>query len=117
MNDKEKLQIKEDIEIRDLLIQESIIDYHRCGEWSNKEGYFKQNQYHKPYPTFCRRYDCRVCRRKKINTQRKKHYSNNIEFINRDGTVIMITCLLQYLILSKTSYLLSMNVSRCPSVK
>jgi len=44
MNDKEKLQIKEDIEIRNLLIQESIIDYHRCGEWSNKEGYFKQNQ-------------------------------------------------------------------------
>ena len=44
MNDKEKLQIKEDIEIRNLLIQESIIDYHRCVEWSNKEGYFKQNQ-------------------------------------------------------------------------
>ena len=105
MNDKEKLHIKEDIEIRDLLIQESIIDYHRCGEWSNKEGYFKQNQYHKPYPTFCRRYDCRVCRRKKINTQRKKHYSNNIQFINTNGSILMFTLTVPHTIKDKLSSL------------
>ena len=105
MNDKEKLQIKEDIEIRDLLIQESIIDYHRCGEWSNKEGYFKKNQYHKPYPTFCRRYDCRVCRRKKINTQRKKHYSNNIQFINTNGSILMFTLTVPHTIKDKLSSL------------
>ena len=91
MNDKEKLHIKEDIEIRDLLIQESIIDYHRCGEWSNKEGFYKKNQYHKPYPTFCNRYECRFCRRKLIDTQRKKHYSNNIQFINTNGSILMFT--------------------------
>ncbi len=105
MNDKEKLQIKEDIEIRDLLIQESIIDYHRCGEWSNKEGYFKQNQYHKPYPTFCRRYDCRVCRRKKINKQRKKHYSNNIQLINTNGSILMFTLTVPHTVKDKLSSL------------
>ena len=44
MNDKEKLQQQEDKEIRDLLIQESIIDDHRvvrCGHFSNYERYMK----------------------------------------------------------------------------
>ena len=87
MNDKEKLQQQEDKEIRDLLIQESIIDDHRvvrCGHFSNYERY-------KPYPTFCKRYQCRVCRRKLIDTQRKKHYSNNIQFINTNGSILMFT--------------------------
>ena len=67
MNDKEKLQLREDTEIRNLLIHEGIIDDHRvirCGKWSNKEGYIKPNQYYKPYQTFCNRYECRLCRRK-----------------------------------------------------
>ena len=94
MNDKEKLQIKEDIEIRNLLIQESIIEdprVIRCGEWSNKEGYIRPNQYYQPYQTFCNRYECRFCRRKLIDTQRKKHYSNNIQFINTNGSILMFT--------------------------
>ena len=101
MNDKEKLQQQEDKEIRDLLIQESIIDDHRvvrCGHFSNYERY-------KPYPTFCKRYQCRVCRRKLIDTQRKKHYSNNIEFINRDGTVIMLTLTVPHTVKDKLSSL------------
>ena len=84
---KEELQIQEDKEIRDLLIQERIIDDKRvlrCSKFSNYERYT-------PYPTFCRRYECRVCRRKLIDTQRKKHYSNNIQFININGSILMFT--------------------------
>jgi len=43
MNDKEKLQQQEDKEIRDLLIQESIIDDHRvvrCVKWTPSQGQF-----------------------------------------------------------------------------
>jgi hypothetical protein len=86
MNNKEKLQ-HQDKEIRDLLIQESVIDDKRvvrCGHFSNYER-------HIPYPTFCNRYECRFCRRKLIDTQRKKHYSNNIQFINTNGSILMFT--------------------------
>ena len=72
MNNKEEIHIKEDKEIRDLLIKESIIQdprVIRCGKWSNKEGFVRTNQYHKPYITFCGKYECRVCRRniKEVN--------------------------------------------------
>ena len=108
MNNKEEIHIKEDKEIRDLLIKESIIQdprVIRCGKWSNKEGYFKQNQYHKPYPTFCGKYECRVCRRKLINTQRKKHYSNNIQLINTNGSILMFTLTVPHTVKDKLSSL------------
>ena len=108
MNNKEEIHIKEDKEIRDLLIKESIIQdprVIRCGKWSNKEGFVRPNQYHKPYITFCGKYECRVCRRKLINTQRKKHYSNNIEFINRNGQVLLFTLTIHHTVKDKLSSL------------
>ena len=108
MNDKEKLQIKEDIEIRNLLIQESIIQDSRvirCGKWSNKEGYVRPNQYYQPYQTFCNRYECRFCRRRLIERQRLKHYSNNIQFINRGGQVLLFTLTIPHTIKDKLSSL------------
>ena len=93
MNNKERLQ-HQDKEIRDLLIQESVIDDYRikrCCKFSNSE---RNNTPIKPvrsYPTFCNRYECRFCRRKLIDTQRKKHYSNNIQFINTNGSILMFT--------------------------
>lgn len=93
MNNKEKLQ-QEDKEIRDLLIQESVIDDKRvvrCGKFSNTERNTRPNQYLRPFLTYCMRYECRVCRRELIDTQRKKHYSNNIQFINTNGSILMFT--------------------------
>ncbi len=97
MNNKQKIPIPSpvDIQIRDLLIENHIIDNPRilrCGNWSNKEGYFKPNQYFKPYITFCGRWECRVCRSKLIEKQRKHHFRNNIEFINlRKGKILLLT--------------------------
>ena len=110
MNNKEKLQlqIQEYTEIRNLLIQEVIIVDHRvirCGNWSNKEGYIKPKQFHKPYQTFCNRYECRFCRRKLLDKQRKKHYSNNIQFINRNGQVLLFTLTVPHSIKDKLSTL------------
>jgi len=108
MNDKENLHIKEDIEIRNLLIKESIIQdprVIRCGKWSNKEGFVRQNQYYQPYQTFCNRYECRFCRRKLINRQRRKHFSNNIQFINRKGLVLMLTVTIPHTIKDRLSSL------------
>ena len=93
MNNKEKLQ-QQDKEIRDLLIQERIIDDKRvvrCGKFSNTERNTRPNQYLRPFTTSCQRYECRVCRRELIDTQRKKHYSNNIQFINTNGSILMFT--------------------------
>jgi len=111
MNNKEKIQIPspEDIQIRDLLIENHIIDNSRilrCGNWSNKEGYFKPNQYFKPYITFCGRWECRVCRSKLIEKQRKHHFSNNIEFINfRKGKILLLTLTVPHRIQDSFSFI------------
>ena len=93
MNNKERLQ-HQDKEIRDLLIQESVIDDYRisrCCKFSNSERNNTPTKPVRSYPTFCNRYECRFCRRKLIDTQRKKHYSNNIQFINTNGSILMFT--------------------------
>ena len=96
MNDTDQLEIyiKEDKEIRDLLIQESVIDYHRvvrCGQFINTERHNTPTKPVRSHPTFCMRYQCRVCRRKLIDRQRKKHYSNNKEFVDGGGSILMLT--------------------------
>jgi len=97
MNNKQKIQIPspQDIQIRDLLIENHIIDNPRilrCGKSSNKrfEGGF--GYIYNPYITFCGRWECRVCRSKLIEKQRKHHFSNNIEFINlRKSKILLLT--------------------------
>lgn len=97
MNNKQKIQIlsPEDILIRDLLIENHIIDNPRivrCGNTSNRiyEGHWGLR--YKPYITFCGRWECRVCRSKLIEKQRKHHFRNNIEFINfRKGKILLLT--------------------------
>ncbi len=96
MNDTDQLEmyIQEDLEIRDLLVQERIIDNHRvvrCGQFINTERYNSPTKPVRSHPTFCMRYQCRVCRRKLIDTQRKKHYSNNKEFVDGGGSILMLT--------------------------
>ena len=111
MNNKEKIPIPspEDIQIRDLLIENHIIDNPRivrCGNTSNKrfEGGFGYT-YH-PYFTFCGRWECRVCRSKLIEKQRKHHFRNNIEFINfRKGKILLLTLTIPHCIQDSFSFI------------
>jgi hypothetical protein len=101
MNPDHQPHHQEDIEIRNLLIYNQIIVNHRvamCGNWSNKpfEGMRVINNVskyikHIPSPHFCNRYECRVCRSRLIQIQKKHHYSHNIEFINRGGKLLLFT--------------------------
>jgi len=111
MNNKEKIPIPspEDIQIRDLLIENHIIDNPRilrCGKSSNKrcEGGF--GYIYNPYFTFCGRWECRVCRSKLIEKQRKHHFSNNIEFINlRKGKILLLTLTVPHSIQDSFSFI------------
>lgn len=111
MNNKQKIQIPspEDIHIRDLLIENHIIDNPRvvrCGKTSNKrfEGHWGLK--YKPYITFCGRWECRVCRSKLIEKQRKHHFSNNIEFINlRRGKILLLTLTVPHRIQDSFSFI------------
>ena len=97
MNNKQKIQIPnpEDIHIRDLLIENHIIvnpRVVRCGRTSNKVYEGSWGLKYNPYITFCGSWECRVCRSKLLEKQRKHHFSNNIEFINlRKGKILLLT--------------------------
>ena len=108
---KEKIPIPSpvDIQIRDLLIENHIIDNPRivrCGKSSNKrfEGGF--GYIYNPYFTFCGRWECRVCRSKLIEKQRKHHFRNNIEFINfRKGKILLLTLTVPHRIQDSFSFI------------
>ena len=112
VNNKEEIHIQEDKEIRDLLVSQGVIDHHRvvkCGTVTNKKYSHNFNETfitNKSYPLKCGRWSCRVCRRDLINTQRKKHYSNNIRFINRNGQVLLFTLTIHNTVKDKLSSLL-----------
>jgi hypothetical protein len=97
MNNKQKIQIPnpEDIHIRDLLTKNHIIDNPRvvrCGRTSNKVYEGSWGLKYNPYITFCGSWECRVCRSKLLERQRKHHFSNNIEFINlKKGKILLLT--------------------------
>ena len=95
-SDQLEKYIKEDKDIRDLLVQESVIDDHRikrCCKFSNTERNNSPTKPVRSFPTYCKRYQCRFCRRKIIDSHRKNHYRNNIEFLETDhrNSIIMIT--------------------------
>ena len=95
-SDQLEMYIQEDKEIRDLLIQESVIDDYRisrCCKFSNSERNNTPTKPVRSFITFCKRYQCRFCRRKIIDTHRKNHYRNNIEFLENDdrNSIVMIT--------------------------
>ena len=69
-SDQLEMYIQEDKDIRDLLVQESVIDDHRikrCCKFSNTERNTRPNQPIRSYPTYCERYECRFCRRKLLD--------------------------------------------------
>jgi len=95
-SDQLEMYIQEDKEIRDLLIKESVIDDYRisrCCKFSNSERNNTPTKPVRSFITFCKRYQCRFCRRKIIDTHRKNHYRNNIEFLENDdrNSIVMIT--------------------------
>ena len=95
-SDQLEMYIQEDKDIRDLLVQESVIDDHRikrCCKFINTERHNTPTKPVRSFPTYCKRYQCRFCRRKIIDTHRKNHYRNNIEFLENDdrNSIVMIT--------------------------
>jgi hypothetical protein len=113
MNNKEKIQIPSpvDIQIRDLLIENHILDNPRivrCGKSSNKVYEGSWGLRYKPYITFCGRWECRVCRSKLIEKQRKHHFSNNIDFISlREGKILLLTLTVPHCIQESLSFIYS----------
>ena len=111
MNNKEKIPIPSpvDIQIRDLLIENHIIDNPRivrCGNTSNKVYEGSWGLRYQPYITFCGRWECRVCRSKLIEKQRKHHFRNNIEFINlRKGKILLLTLTVPHCIQDSFSFI------------
>ena len=111
MNNKEKIPIPSpvDIQIRDLLIENHIIDNPRilrCGKSSNKVYEGSWGLRYQPYITFCGRWECRVCRSKLIEKQRKHHFRNNIEFINlRKGKILLLTLTVPHRIQDSFSFI------------
>jgi len=111
MNNKQKIQIPnpEDIHIRDLLIENHIIDNPRvvrCGRTSNKVYEGSWGLKYNPYITFCGSWECRVCRSKLLERQRKHHFSNNIEFINlRKGKILLLTLTVPHRIQDSFSFI------------
>ena len=111
MNNKEKIPIPSpvDIQIRDLLIENHIIDNPRivrCGNTSNKVYEGSWGLRYQPYITFCGRWECRVCRSKLIEKQRKHHFRNNIEFINlRKGKILLLTLTVPHRIQDSFSFI------------
>mgnify|MGYP001300816296 FL=1 len=111
MNNKQKIQIPnpEDIHIRDLLIENHIIDNPRvvrCGRTSNKVYEGSWGLKYNPYITFCGSWECRVCRSKLLEKQRKHHFSNNIEFINlRKGKILLLTLTVPHRIQDSFSFI------------
>ena len=113
MNNKEKRQIPSpvDIHIRDLLIENHILDNSRivrCGNMSNKVYEGSWGLRYQPYFTFCGRWECRVCRSKLIEKQRKHHFSNNIDFISlRKGKILLLTLTVPHCIQESLSFIYS----------
>ena len=111
MNNKEKIQIPNpvDIHIRNLLIENHILDNPRivrCGNMSNKVYEGSWGLRYQPYITFCGRWECRVCRSKLIEKQRKHHFRNNIEFINfRKGKILLLTLTIPHCIQDSFSFI------------
>jgi len=111
MDNKQKIQIPnpEDILIRDLLIENHIIDHPRvvrCGRTSNKVYEGSWGLKYNPYITFCGSWECRVCRSKLLEKQRKHHFSNNIEFINfRKGKILLLTLTIPHRIQDSFSFI------------
>ena len=106
MEDKIKLLTEEDLQIRDLLVKDGIIDIprvKRCGNWFNRKKEGRWGVKHLPHQYYCMRWECRFCRRKLIDIQRKHHYSYNMEFIKKGGQVLLLTLTVPHNIKDKLS--------------
>ena len=106
MEDQIKLITEEDLQIRDLLVKDGIIDIprvKRCGNWFNRKKEGRWGVKHLPHQYYCMRWECRFCRRKLIDIQRKHHYSYNMEFIKKGGQVLLFTLTVPHKIKDKLS--------------
>ena len=106
MENKIKLLTDEDLQIKNLLVQEGIIDnprVERCGKWFNRKSEEWRGGKNLPHQYYCMRWECRFCRRKLIDIQMKHHYSYNMEFIKNRGQVLLFTLTVPHKIKDKLS--------------
>ena len=107
MEDKIILLTEEDLHLKNLLVQEGIIDnprVKRCGNnWFNRKSEGPWGVKHLPIQYYCMRWECRFCRRKLIDIQRKHHYKYQMEFIKNGGQVLLFTLTVPHKIKDKLS--------------
>ena len=106
MDDKQKLLTEEDLQIKNLLVSEGIINnprVERCGNWFNRKSEGSWGVKNLPHQYYCMRWECRFCRRKLIDIQRKHHYKYQMEFIKNGGQVLLFTLTVPHKIKDKLS--------------
>jgi len=79
--------------IRDILIKHKVITKERvkkCGSWMNKKVGIDRH-IHSSYQYICNDLECRVCRKKRRNIIRTKHYIQNHSLIAKGGKTLLLT--------------------------
>ena len=79
--------------IRDILIEHKVITKERvkkCGSWMNKKVGIDKH-IHSSYQYICNDLECRVCRKKRRNIIRTKHYIQNHSLIAKGGKTLLLT--------------------------
>ena len=79
--------------IRDILIEHKVITKERvkkCGSWMNKKTGIDKH-IHSSYQYICNDLECRVCRKKRRNIIRTKHYIQNHSLIAKGGKTLLLT--------------------------
>ena len=79
--------------IRDTLIEHKVITKKRvmdCGRWKTKKvGY--DRHINKSYQSICNDLVCRVCRKRRRNIIRTRHYIQNQSLIDKGGETLLLT--------------------------
>ena len=84
--------------IRDTLIEHKVITKERvkkCGSWMNKKTGIDKH-IHSSYQYKCNDLECRVCRKKRRNIIRTKHYIQNQSLIDKGGETILCTLTIRH---------------------
>ena len=82
------LILEEDLKIKNILVGNGIINNSRiamCGKWFNKKHKKNKTRF------FCMNWECRMCRRKLIEKINTTHSSHNQKFLNKGGTLLLLT--------------------------
>ena len=94
MNYNTNLQIEKDLTLKNNLVKSGIICTKRvilCGQWFNKNFITKSKGKITHTRYFCKKWECRMCRRRIIENNKNKHYLLNKKFIKDGGQIIILS--------------------------